>query len=141
MQIILLRREAGLNCVGTSNAEILNILPARAVQHSIEAVQGFYIGHQLYPLFAADLRLLKSANDIRVQRVLRNDVFSPLCRFDVRELRDCGFSPSFACASDGVGAAINEFVGARHHAEYILVHDDIWPEKVHQSEKIIIAGL
>ena len=38
-------------------------------------------------------------------------------------------------------AFINEFVGTGHHAENILIHNNVRTQQIHQCEKVTIAGL
>ena len=103
MQLLLMGCETGFQSMSPADTEVLNVLSAGTVHHSIEAVQGFNVRNQLNTILTADFRLHQPSQNISVQRVFGNHILSPLRGHDPGQLFHSFVPPVLTGSSNDTG--------------------------------------
>ena len=80
MELPLLVSKIALQRMRSPNAEILDILSARSVEHHIETVERLNIGNEFYPLLTGDGVLPENLPDLLKYRIVCDYIFAPLGR-------------------------------------------------------------
>ena len=80
MELPLLVSKIALQRMRSPNAEILDILSARPVEHHIEAMERLNIGNEFYPLLTGDGVLSENLPDLLKYRIVCDYIFAPLGR-------------------------------------------------------------
>lgn len=104
MELPLLVSKIALQRMCSPNAEILDILSARSVEHHIETVERLNIGNEFYPLLTGDGVLSENLSDLLKYRIVCDYIFAPLGRENTVQHLQCFRFPVFLRSSNGVGA-------------------------------------
>ena len=75
MELPLLVSKIALQRMRSPNAEILDILSARPVEHHIEAMERLNIGNEFYPLLTGDGVLSENLPDLLKYRIVCDYIF------------------------------------------------------------------
>ena len=86
------------------NAEVLDILSARSVEHHIEAVERLNISNEFYPLLTGDGILSENLPDLLKYRIVCDYILTLLGRENTVQHLQCFCFPVFLCSSNDVGA-------------------------------------
>ena len=86
MELLLLVGKIALQRMRSPNAEILDILSARSVEHHIETVERLNIGNEFYPFLTGDGVLPENLPDFLKYRIVCDYIFAPLGRENTIQL-------------------------------------------------------
>ena len=89
MELPLLVSKIALQRMCSPNAEILDILSARSVEHHIETVERLNIGNEFYPLLTGDGVLPENLPDLLKYRIVCDYIFAPLGRENTIQRFQC----------------------------------------------------
>ena len=87
MELPLLVSKIALQRMRSPNAEILDILSARPVEHHIEAMERLNIGNEFYPLLTGDGVLSENLPDQAASKSVPMNIRSCICL--LRPIRLC----------------------------------------------------
>ena len=141
MELPLLVSKIALQRMCSPNAEILDILSARSVEHHIETVERLNIGNEFYPLLTGDGVLSENLSDLLKYRIVCDYIFAPLGRENTVQHLQCFRFPVFLRSSNGVGALRDVRIRTRHHREALLVDYDIRAQQIKQRVQVVVTCL
>ena len=141
MELPLLVSKIALQRMRSPNAEILDILSARSVEHHIEAMERLNIGNEFYPLLTGDGVLSENLPDLLKYRIVCDYIFAPLGRENTIQRFQCFCFPVFLRSSNDVGALRDIRIRTRHHREALLVDYDIRAQQIKQRVQVVVTCL